>query len=114
MDRAPSLPVITSCEGCGACCQVVTLPPFRCGFDEHEDAWERLKWDCPELCAELLARERALKMDGAPLFGSPCLWYDAARCACMHYEFRPRACREFAMDGQDCHDARRRAGLDRR
>src|SRR5262245_8251251 len=70
------LAVGTSCEGCGACCRVVTSPPFRRRFDrEGEEAWERLGWERPDLQAELLAAEQARRAAGAPSFGSPCLWY---------------------------------------
>jgi Fe-S-cluster containining protein len=106
------LPVIESCEGCGACCRVVTLPPFRRIFDQGgEEAWERLRWDRPDLRTEFIEAERALKSSGGPTFGTPCLWLDAGSGRCLHYEYRPRACREFALGGVDCLDARRRAGV---
>jgi Fe-S-cluster containining protein len=106
------LPVISSCEGCGACCRVVTLPPFRRVFgEEGEEAWERLKWDRPDLRAEFLTVERARKANGEPSFGSACLWLDVESGRCLHYDLRPRACREFALGGVDCVDARRRAGV---
>jgi uncharacterized protein len=114
MTASPSLPVITSCDGCGACCQVVTRPPFYRVFDEPgEDAWERLNWERPELVAALLADERAARASGGPFYGTPCLWFDAETGRCRHYEYRPRACRAFEVGSRDCHDARRRAGIDR-
>jgi len=106
------LPVIDSCDGCGACCLVVTLPPFLRVFGEAgEDTWERLRWERPDLVAEVLAAERALRAAGSPSFGSPCLWFDAATGRCRHHADRPRACRQFAVGGDDCRDARRRAGV---
>ena len=110
---SPLLPVISSCEGCGACCcRVVTLPPFRRVFGaEGEEAWERLRWDRPELMAQFLEAERARKLAGAPGFGTPCLWLDPATDLCRHYDHRPRECREFSVGGPDCRDARRRAGV---
>ena len=109
-----NLHVIDSCDDCGACCRVVTLPPFRRIFDEGgEEAWERLRWDRPDLMAEILAVERARRAIGGPSFGSPCLWLDAEGGRCLHHEHRPRACREFAVGGVDCLDARRRAGVGR-
>jgi Fe-S-cluster containining protein len=110
--RPTTLPVIESCDGCGACCLVVTLPPFYRVFDEAgEDAWERLKRDRPDLLAEFLDGHRSRRASGHPDYGSPCLWYDPASARCRHYEYRPRACREFAVGGQECRDARRRAGI---
>jgi uncharacterized protein len=111
---APShtLPVIESCDGCGACCLVVTEPPFYRVFDETgEDAWERLKRERPELLAELRAASQRRRAGGEASYGSPCLWFDAETRRCRNYEYRPRACREFAIGSRDCHDARRRAGV---
>ena len=103
-----SLAVIESCDDCGACCQVVTEPPFYRVFDDiGEDAWERLKADRPEIMAALLADQRARRAAGGPDFGTPCLWFEAATGRCRHYEYRPLACREFEVGGLDCHDARR-------
>jgi Fe-S-cluster containining protein len=92
---------------------VVTAPPFRRVFDQGaEDAWERLRWERPDLLAGLLADERDRRESGGPFYGTACLWFDAETGRCRHYEYRPRACREFALGGTDCHDARRRAGID--
>ena len=91
---------------------MVTLPPFRRIFREDgEEAWERFRWDRPDLRAEILAVEAARKADGEPSFGTPCLWLDAGSGRCLHYELRPKACRDFALGGIDCRDARRRAGI---
>jgi Fe-S-cluster containining protein len=103
---------ILTCDHCGACCLVVPIPPFRRHLDgSGEEAWERLRWEQPELTTELLEADRARRGAGLPDYGTPCLWYDAATRRCRHYEARPRACREFALDGPECHDARRRAGI---
>lgn len=107
-----ALPVIESCDGCGACCRVVALPPFVREFGgEGEEAWERLRWDRPDLRAGFLEAEAARKASGGPSFGTPCLWYDGATGRCRHYDFRPRACRAFEVGGVDCRGARRRAGV---
>ena len=107
-----SLPVIESCDGCGACCRVVTRPPFSRVFDDcGEEAWERLKWERPDLMTEFLADYRASKANGGPFYGTPCLWLDAETGRCRHYDYRPRACREFDVCGEDCRDARRRQGI---
>ena len=106
------LPVIESCDGCGACCQVVTHPPFYSVFHElGEDAWERLKRERRDLILEIVADYRARRAAGEPLSGTPCLWYDPDSRRCRHYEYRPLACREFAVGEDDCRDARRRAGI---
>ncbi len=85
-DEPRRLPVIDSCEACGACCQVVTRPPFDRVFDtDGEDAWERLKADRPEILAEFLADYRASRAAGGPYFGTPCIWLDAVTLRCRHY-----------------------------
>jgi uncharacterized protein len=112
---AKALPVLDSCDGCGACCRVVTSPPFRRVFDgDGEEAWERLRWDRPDLLAEILADTRARKANGGASFGTPCLWFDATTARCLHYDHRPRACHDFALGGLDCLDARRRADIEPR
>lgn len=111
--RNETLPVIPSCDGCGACCQVVTHPPFYSVFhDLGEEAWERLKRERRDLILEIVADDRARRQAGEPLSGTPCLWYDAETRRCRHYDYRPLACREFAVGDDDCRDARRRAGID--
>jgi Fe-S-cluster containining protein len=106
------LPVIESCDGCGACCLVVTSPPFRRTLDGGgEEAWVRLRWEHPALVAELEEAQVTRKAAGEPSYGTPCLWFDPASGRCRNYELRPRACRDFAVGSQDCHDARRRAGV---
>lgn len=102
--------MIESCDGCGACCGVVPLPPFVRRLDgTGEEAWERLRWDRPDLVSSLLAAERDRRTEGRPSFGEPCLWFDPATKLCRHHERRPLACRAFAVGGIDCRDARRRA-----
>jgi Fe-S-cluster containining protein len=111
-DQRGRLPVIDSCDDCGACCQVVTSPPFQRVFDQSgEDSWERLKADRPDLLAELLADYQARRASGGPYFGTPCTWLDPDTRRCRHYEYRPIACRQFEVGGTDCRDARRRAGI---
>ena len=111
-DSLTQLPVIESCDGCGACCQVVTRPPFYFVFDDFgEEALERLQRERPDLVAELDADDNARKAAGSPSYGTPCLWYDAPSRRCRHYDYRPLACQQFEVGGDDCLDARRRAGI---
>jgi Fe-S-cluster containining protein len=113
MSSAPGrLSVIESCDGCGACCEVVSHPPFYGVFDgQGEDAWERLKADRPDLLKELLADYRGRRAAGGPDFGTPCIWLDLTTRRCRHYEYRPLACSEFEIGEVDCRDARTRAGI---
>ena len=112
LTNAAGLPVIESCDGCGACCLVVTHPPFYSVFQEFgEENWERLKRERRDLVLEIVADYKARRAAGEPLSGTPCLWYDPATRRCRHYEHRPLACREFPVGEEDCRDARRRAGI---
>jgi Fe-S-cluster containining protein len=91
---------------------VVTSPPFARVFDEcGEEFWEQLKWDRPDLLAEILADYRERRANGGPFYGTPCLWFDPQTRRCRHYEHRPQACRVFEIGSHDCHGARRRAGV---
>jgi Fe-S-cluster containining protein len=106
------LPVIESCDGCGACCTVVTRPPFYHVFEDMgEEAWDRLERERPDLVAELHADYQARQESGGPFFGTPCVWFDAETRRCRHYDFRPLACQMFEVGDEDCRDARRRAGV---
>src|SRR5579859_2534251 len=93
-----SLPIIESCDGCGACCLVVSRPPFYRVFDEFgEEAWERLKRERPDLLVEFAADSKMRKQNGGPYYGTPCFWFDAETRRCRNYEYRPLACREFPL-----------------
>jgi Fe-S-cluster containining protein len=107
---AKGLPIIDSCDSCGACCLVVTRPPFYHVFEDlGEEAWDRLERERPDLVAELHADYSARRAAGGPFYDTPCVWFDAKTLRCRHYDYRPLACREFEIGGDDCHDARRRA-----
>ncbi len=107
-----ALPVIESCEGCGACCLVVTRPPYYHVFDDFgEEAWDRLRRERPDLAKALDLDYAERRANGGPFEGTPCVWYDAQTRKCQHYEYRPLACQMFEINDVDCHDARRRAGV---
>src|SRR4051812_39016069 len=107
-----ALPVIDSCDGCGSCCLVATSPPFRRALDgSGEEAWERLRWERPDLLGEILVADRARRARGDLGYGAPCHWFDTETRRCRHYDYRPRACRVFEVGGGDCRDMRRRAGV---
>ena len=60
-----------------------------------EPAWESL----PEPLKRR-HREYIAELDGND--GQPCYWLDEETRQCMHYEHRPRVCREFELGGEDC------------
>lgn len=90
-----SLPIIESCEGCGACCRQTPVPPF-------EDA-EEIQREVPE---EYLIPVQERIQSGEHMEVAACVWFDAERGLCRHYEFRPEACRRFEVSSFECHAAR--------
>lgn len=90
-----SFPVLNSCDGCGACCRTVSVPPFRIDHLVNEP-FER---NVPK---ELI--DGFLPAWEVRLFvtESPCLWFDEATLRCRHYELRPQACRDFELNSPSC------------
>ena len=89
------LPVIDSCDDCGACCMLTPVPPFQPG--------EEIARDVPD---ELLTpiHERIAADQQFELI--PCVWYEADTKKCSHYEYRPKACRDFEMGSDLCRISR--------
>ncbi|MEP3478740.1 MAG: YkgJ family cysteine cluster protein [Fuerstiella sp.] len=89
------LPIIESCDGCGACCRQTPLPPFQPG--------EEVQRAVPELFLKPVQdRQRA----GQQFELIPCVWFDQVTQLCQHYEYRPSACRNFQISSFECHAAR--------
>lgn len=94
------LPVIDSCNHCGACCLHLSTPPFL----DYE--WKYIPED---LRREIEAVEHAgVRQDGD---GLGCMWFDHATRQCRHYDQRPDVCEGFEVGGEDCRRFRRDAGL---
>ncbi|MCK6529525.1 YkgJ family cysteine cluster protein [Myxococcota bacterium] len=95
----------SSCESCGACC--------RGGYDLVPVG---LRAPLARSHPELIARDA----HGAHLArpGGLCVALDAeaaprGRWRCRVYDERPRSCKDFAVGGDHCLEARRRVGLSR-
>ena len=74
-----------SCEGCGACCMYVGVPPFS----EEE------------------LRGLDMKTLGEIRFNDdrewcPCIWLDGNK-KCSRYDERPKTCRDFERGSSACH-----------
>ncbi len=103
------LPVIESCEGCGACCLEQNSPPGYAvlqslgagGWPEAED-WERFK-RLPTKARVILKKyiDRVLG-NSPPGDGEPCCWLDKTTMRCRFYEHRPQICRDFEMGSEAC------------
>jgi len=94
-----ALPVLSSCEGCGACCHTVGVPPFRIDRLVNEPIQKQVP---DQLLQELLPAWEVRLLVSA----SPCLWYDPATARCRHYAIRPDACRDFERNSPSCAAAR--------
>lgn len=88
------LPLIESCDGCGACCEHVGYPPVLA--IQGEPDWEAIIG--AGLDEEVLRAIDERRGDR----GLPCIWYDEQTHRCRHHDLRPSICREFEMGGEDC------------
>ena len=108
------LPVVESCEGCGACCLEQATPPGYAAYltglfslDDGSDDAARLMALPADLRTELDSYVDQAVRSGNDSEIKPCLWYDVAKRQCQHYEWRPQMCREFEIDSDFCHSWRR-------
>lgn len=108
-----SLPVINSCDDCGACCMRQSSPPgyiqFICQPDiDHigtawEEDFERFQKLPAEARRELeayVAKLRRGDFDGVLGGDFPCCWLDLKTRQCRWYEHRPTIC-EFELERGD-------------
>lgn len=91
----PHLPVLDSCEGCGACCRTVSVPPFR--IDHLVD--ELTEKQIPASLREEILPWWEVRLQ---VTGGPCLWFDERTLRCRHYDLRPDACRDFELNSPSC------------
>ena len=95
-NRATDIP---SCDGCGACCMKIGVPPF----DESEGTLDREDLDFQVLPLELAAEvEQAFSRGAESFVGKPCIWFDSESRRCKHYEWRPVLCLEFEPGNPIC------------
>lgn len=119
IDPTAGLPVIESCDGCGACCLEQGAPPdyvalrlnpsFAADPSFADDA-RRLQ-SLPAEARTLLdgymdrKRSREAHHDGA------CVWFDEESRGCRFYDWRPSTCRVFELGSIGCRIYRRRQNL---
>lgn len=111
------LPIVTSCEDCGACCLEQGAPPDYVAlrlnphfaddpsFADDLDRLRLLPAPASRLLDEYLATDPAQRTE-------VCVWFDAAAARCRFYEHRPSTCRVFELNSPGCHIYRRRHGRD--
>lgn len=114
------LPVIETCNGCGACCLEQGAPPdyvaLRANpdfaadptFAEDADRLTRLPTDAMQLLNAFLEQTTAPNADK----NGACVWYDAATTGCRFYDWRPSTCRLFEINSPGCRIYRRRQGIE--
>lgn len=110
-----SLPIIDSCNDCGACCREQDSPPGYVMLlsspnlldDEslqNEDV-ERFRNLPAAALAELRAYMHEL-LTGNLESDQPCIWLDLNSMQCRYYEHRPSICRNLEVGGQECREWR--------
>jgi uncharacterized protein YheU (UPF0270 family) len=95
-DMGGGATIPTSCDGCGLCCRDQPVPPY---MDTELDALPTA------LLAQVESPWFRQRAEGPRHAGCP--WLNAAG-KCGHYAYRPTACREYEMGGEECLALRQR------
>lgn len=97
-----------SCEGCGSCCETISMPPsFEAGCWEEVPVWfpnsedGKRFYSMPEQARQEV-KERYIKMAGKRFTNEPCVWLDSETKRCRWYEWRPWACINFIPGNDMC------------
>lgn len=93
------LPILESCEGCGACCRTISAPPFRIDHLRNEPQ-ER---GVPQHLIDEFLPAWQIRFQVSDV---ACMWFDETTLQCRHYEIRPTACRDFELNSPYCHAVR--------
>lgn len=113
------LPVLESCDGCGACCLeqgappdyvALSLRPDFAGDPSFADDAARLA-ELPVEAATLLAEYLEATAAGRLAPNGACVWYDHSTKSCRFYDWRPSTCRVFELNSGGCQIYRRRHGV---
>jgi Fe-S-cluster containining protein len=115
----PVLPVLESCDGCGACCLEQGAPPdyvalrlnpeFAADPSFADDAVRLAR--LPEEAERLLAGYLQATAAGRLAPNGACVWFDHSSKSCRFYDWRPSTCRVFEINSGGCHIYRRRHGV---
>lgn len=112
-----SLPIISNCDNCGACCRTMGTPPgFALFFPpEGKCISDHALCSVDMKIIEAMPRDVWLSLqdyytrvwrgespDRTAHDDLPCLWYDEETKRCRHHEHRPTICREFEVGEEAC------------
>lgn len=94
-------PVVT-CEGCGACCLHMGLPPYA------EDEVSLLRENLPKVYSDFVAVEatRLLQLRVTGVDHVPCGFFDHVTRRCRHHEYLPDICSRFEVGEPSCMEYR--------
>ena len=96
-----ALPIIQSCDDCGACCRTTPIQPFEPGEEYQKDVPD----DLLQPIRDRIAADQQFDL-------LSCVWFDEGSKQCRHYELRPDACRKFEINTDLCRLARWDLGVD--
>lgn len=103
-----SLPIIQSCNNCGACCMEQESPPgylsilvygedganSQADLDRFNAMPQRLRKELEEYHSDMVAGLDHPK-------SGVCIWFNEHTRQCKHYDLRPDVCREEIQVGDD-------------
>lgn len=102
------LPIIDSCDDCGACCMEQTTPP---GFSAYAAGRPEF-WGDPDdyalylsapIEAKQLIVDQVERLRNREFLGEvPCCWLDLSTMRCRFYDHRPGICRGFDVGSEGC------------
>lgn len=98
-----------TCDGCGACCMHMGVPPF----DEFDGAIDDQDIEYQRLPDELKREIDEAWDKGTTWFvNKPCIWLDLETRKCRHYEHRPLVCERFEPGNPICIEDRQLLGIE--
>lgn len=105
------LPVIESCNDCGACCSVQGAPPDYVALQLNPHFADDPSFADDVIRLRNLPREPAARLQtylqeveaGVRHKDSPCIWLAECGTRCKYYDWRPSTCRVFEINSPGCH-----------
>jgi len=114
------LPIIESCDNCGACCfeqqsppgyvMLLSQPDFADDPGPFEDDVERLLQLPEEAITELRSYLKQLLSGNEPE-DQACIWLNHETNQCRFHDLRPSVCRDLKLNSEDCHGRREAYGI---